>query len=179
MIKLFDIQEGVAKPTAHCFTIGYLKDIIDEYGENAPKIFMYLHYMCSMNPNDNPFADRPEIEKKEIITRNICPELDIDTPLIELTLDLVKDLYETPHYRAFKAFKNTMDKISYELEYAKIHLTKEDGNSGEIQKAMKVYNDIKLNYKEAREAFMEEMQVTSSWGNKTRNQWSGKSEELG
>ena len=177
-VKLFDIKEGVARPTEFCYMIPYLKDIIDEYGENAPKIFMYLHCMCSMNPEDNPFFNRPEIEKREIIIRNICPDIDVEVPLIEYTLDLVKELYETPHYRAYIAFKNTMDKISYELEFAKIHLTKEDGNSGEIQKAMKVYNDIKLNYKEAYKEMLEEMQVTSSWGGKSRNEWSGKSEEL-
>lgn len=177
-VKLFDIKEGVARPTEHCYTIGYLKDILDEYGENAPKIFLYLHYMCSLNPEDNPFANRPEIEKKEIIVRNICPEIDIDTPLIETALDLVRDLYETPNYRAYKSFKNVMDKISYAIEFAKVHVTKEDGNSGEIQKAIKVYNDIKLNCREAYKEMLDEMQVTTAWGGKSRNQWSGKSEEL-
>ena len=178
MISLFDIKDGIAHPTKHCYAIGYLKDILEEYGQNAPKIFVYLHYMSSMNPEDNPFFDRPQIEKKEIIVRNICPEIDIDVPLIETALELVKELYETPTSRAYVAFKDTMDKISYELKYAKIHLTKEDGNSGEIQKAMKVYNDIKLNYKEAYKEMLEEMQVTNTWGGKSRNQWSGKSEEL-
>ena len=178
MIKIFDIKDGIAKPTEHCYSIGFLKDILDEYGDNACKIFIYLHYMCSLNPEDNPFFNVPQIQKKEVIVRNVCPEIDVETPLIEMALELIKELYETPHYRAYLAFKNTMDKISYELEYAKVHLTKEDGNSGEIAKAMKVYNDIKINYKEAYKEMLEEMQVATVWGGKIRNQWTGKSEEL-
>ena len=42
--KLFDIQGGKLVPTEHCYTINWLKDIMDEYKEEYEylKVYMYL-----------------------------------------------------------------------------------------------------------------------------------------
>ncbi len=178
LAKIFNIKNNIAVPTEFSYTIGYLKDIIDEYGDNAGKIFCYLHYMCSMNPNDNPFCNIEEIKKKEVIVRTICPEIDVDNPLIEIALDLIKELYETPTYRIHLAFKKTIDKIANELNYVHISLLKEDGNVGEIQKSLKMYQDLKKEYKESYQELMQEMETEIAINNRERNQWSGKSKEL-
>lgn len=157
MIKLFYIEDGKAMPSEHCYTIGYLKDIMDEYGENATKIFLYFHYMWSFNPDDNPFINLPEAEKQEVIVRNICPEIDIDDPLIQEGLELVGKLYETPSYRVFMSFKNSIDKLATALKYVHISLDKDDGNIREIKEANKTYQELKVAYKDAFKEMMNEL----------------------
>ena len=42
MIRLFDLQNGQVIPTEHCYTIGYLKDIMDEYPDDYISIYAFL-----------------------------------------------------------------------------------------------------------------------------------------
>ena len=46
MVRLFDIQNEKIVPTEHCYTIKFLKDIMNEYNENDEylKIYCYLFY---------------------------------------------------------------------------------------------------------------------------------------
>lgn len=177
-VRLFDIQERGIVPTEHCYSIGYLKDIIEEYGPNAGKIFAYYHYMWDLNPDTNPFADLPEEEKVEVIVRNICPEIDIDDPLIQEGLELVGKLYETPNYRIFKGFKIVMDKLAKELYYVNISLNKEDGNISQIKLANITYKELNEGYKEARAAYIEELGSIQARGGGKRSYDAGKSKEL-
>lgn len=179
--KLYDLKEdGVLIPTEHCHAIWYLKNIIDEYGEqNAAKIFYYFHCMWSLDPDDNPFANVQEDQKKEIITRNVIPpNIDIDDPLIEEGLELTGVVYDTANVRMHRGFKRVMDKLSYELNFVHISLNKEDGNSGEIKKASDLYKQLKIDCKESYKEMMEELGTTEARGGRTRNKYSGKSEEL-
>jgi len=55
--KLFDIENDKLVPTEHCYTIKWLKDIMDEYSENEEylKVYSYLFYMTCPNPDTNPY----------------------------------------------------------------------------------------------------------------------------
>lgn len=55
MVKLFDIHEGAIVPSDHCYTLKFLKDIIDQYPDDHMQIFLYLFYMTCPNPDMNPF----------------------------------------------------------------------------------------------------------------------------
>ena len=57
MVRLFDIQNGKVVPSEHCYTLSSLKRIMDEYGEEAVKVYSYLFYMTCPNPDLNPFFD--------------------------------------------------------------------------------------------------------------------------
>jgi hypothetical protein len=46
MIRLFDIQNNKVVPTEHCYTLKFLKDIMDEFPEDYLKIYAYLFYMA-------------------------------------------------------------------------------------------------------------------------------------
>lgn len=178
VVKLFNIDGDIATPTDLCYHIPYLKDIIDEYGDNAVRIFRFYHYMWDLNPNTNPYTNLSEEEKIEVVTRNICPDIDIDAPLIQEGLELVGKLYETELYRVYKGFKKTIDKIATEISFVKVSLYKEDGNSGEIDRAVKLYDNLKTRLKEAYQELMDEMNVTTARGGGKRSYDVGKSEEL-
>lgn len=178
LVKLFDIHEGRIVPTEHCYAIGYLKDIIEDYGPNSGKIFAFFHYMWDLNEETNPFANVAEEEKVEVIVRAICPEIDIDDPLIQEGLELVGKLYETPNYRIFKGFKIVLEKLAKELYYVNISLNKEDGNISQIKMANMTYKELNEGYKEAKAAYIEELGSIQARGGGKRSYDAGKSKEL-
>ena len=45
LIKLFDIQNGKVIPTEHCYTLKFLRSIMDEYPDTYLNVYMYLFYM--------------------------------------------------------------------------------------------------------------------------------------
>ncbi len=45
MIRLFDIHNGKVVPSEHCYTLKFLKDIMDEYGDESVKVYAYLFYI--------------------------------------------------------------------------------------------------------------------------------------
>ena len=56
-VKLFDIDptnKYVVVPTAHCYTITPLKQVIDMYGDEAGRVLAYLYYMFELDPTLNP-----------------------------------------------------------------------------------------------------------------------------
>ena len=65
--KLFDIQNEKVIPTEHCYTLNFLKDIMDEYPNTHMSIYTYLFYMTCPNPDMNPFFHLPEGDKEDII----------------------------------------------------------------------------------------------------------------
>ena len=44
MVRLFDIQNGKVIPSEHCYTLQTLKAVMDEYGEEANKIYAYINF---------------------------------------------------------------------------------------------------------------------------------------
>ena len=178
MIKLFEIREDGIFPTEFCHTNIYFKGVLEEYGVNAGKVFAYFHYMCSMNTEDNPYYNYPDEERKEIIIRNVCPLIDVDDPLIQECLEQTQKLYETPTYRVHKGFKRALDKLGVALNFVYISLDKLDGNTGELQKASKLYKDLMIDYKSSYKEMQEEMGLTEARGGRDRNKYNSKADEL-
>jgi hypothetical protein len=48
--KLFDIQNDKVVVTEHCYTLNFLKTIMDEYPETYMSIYQYLFYMTAPDP---------------------------------------------------------------------------------------------------------------------------------
>jgi hypothetical protein len=67
IVKLFDIQNEKVVPTEHCYSIKFLKDIMDKYPETYLSVYQYLFYMTCPNPDLNPFFHLPEYDKEESI----------------------------------------------------------------------------------------------------------------
>ena len=45
IVKLFDIQNSKVVPTEHCYTLKFLKDIMEEYPKTHLNVYQYLFYM--------------------------------------------------------------------------------------------------------------------------------------
>lgn len=105
MVRLFDIQNGKVTATEHCYTLKFLKDIMDEFPQDHLKIYAYLFYMSCPNPDLNPFFDVPEQDKEEMIMQEVGGDFSSEEEMIQEALHRCKKLYETPTYRAYQGIK--------------------------------------------------------------------------
>lgn len=146
-VKLFDVRDGKAFITDHCYTNVYLNKIIKDYGKpNAVKIFTVFQYVADLNPDTNPYAEISELEKLEVVIRACAPDLpdsiDWNDEVFEEGIELTRKMFETGTYRAYLALKGLRDKLTEEIQLVTISLYKEDGNVGELNKALAMYESI-------------------------------------
>jgi hypothetical protein len=157
LVKLFDIKNGKAHITEHCYSITYLKDIITLYGEStAIKIFTVFQYMADLNPDTNPYANISEDEKLETIVRTTCPDLPLDIDweddLLQEGIELTRKQFETGTYRAYLAIKSLRDRLTKTIETAETSVSRDDGNMGELSKALTMFETMN---ESCRKAFSE------------------------
>lgn len=155
MVKLFDIQNGSIVPTEHCYTLGFLKRIMDEFPENYMNVYAYLFYMTCPNPDLNPFFDVPENEKEELILSQLEVDFSTEDDTILAALELCKKLYETPTYRAFMGIKHMLDRLARYMETTTIEHGR-DGNINSLVNAAAKFEQIRLSFKGAYKDLMEE-----------------------
>jgi hypothetical protein len=93
IIKLFDIENGVVVPTEHCYTLKALKDVMDEYPEEHLKIYLYLFYMSCPNPDLNPFFYTPEMDKEDLILKQIDSDFSVEDKSIHIALQFCQRMY--------------------------------------------------------------------------------------
>lgn len=155
--KLYDIVGGEAKITNHCYSIEILKTIIDTFGEgNAAKIFTVFTYMADLNPETNAFANISEVGKLETIVRYVCPnlpvEIDWNDDIFEEGIELTRTCFATGSYRSYLAQKTLRDKVIYTVENASVSASKDDGNTSELDRLLKVLDTVS---ESTRKAFSE------------------------
>jgi len=141
-IKLFDVENGVAKPTAQCYVINWLKDIMEKYPDNYLKIFSYLQFMYSWNPEDNPYLAMKEEDREETIIADIKPDFSL----------------ELPAYRTWLSCKKALDNIRDYLLNTKI-VSGKDGNNKDYRDTMKDLPNLQKAYNEGYKEFMEEAKL--------------------
>lgn len=146
--KLFDIENGSVKPTEHCYTLKFLKDIMDSYPDDYIKVYSYLFYMSCPNSDMNPFFNVPEIDKEELILKQIEAEFSTDDDLIVEGLKETKKLYETPTYRAYMGIKSMLDRLAHYMETTEIEHGR-DGNITALINAAAKYQAIRDSFKGA------------------------------
>ena len=156
-VKLFDVKNGRATITSHCYTNVYYNEIIKKYGESiAVKIFTVFQYLSDLNPETNPYANLSEIEKLETVVRACAPDLplevDWDDELLQEGIELTRKMFETGTYRAYLSLKTLRDKLQNEIGMVSVSLYKDDGNSGEINKALAMLESLN---EAARKAYSE------------------------
>ena len=158
MVRLFDIQNGVVIPSEHCYNLKFLKDIMDEFGnDEAIKIYSYLFYMTCPNPDLNPFFDIPEEEKESIILAEIDAEFSTDEDLIVKAMGLCKKMYETPTYRAFVGIKKFLDKMGDSLAQEQLTYGR-NGNADSLLKMAERFDNVRQSFKGVYRDLMEEQQ---------------------
>jgi len=157
MIRLLDIQNGKVVPTEHCFTLKFLKDIMNEYPLDYLKVYAYLFYMSCPNPDLNPFFDVPEADKEELILREVDAEFSTEDDSIVHALTMCKRLYETPTYRAYQGIKKFLDKMGESLGQEQLSYGR-NGNADSLLKMAERFDNVRQSFKGVYKDLMEEQQ---------------------
>lgn len=157
IIRLFDVQNDKVIPTEHCYTLDFLKDLMEEYPETYMSIYQYLFYMTCPNPDLNPFFNLPEHEKEDIIVQEIKLEESTEDPKIRYSLDMCRKLYETPTYRAYVGIKAMLDRLARYMETTAIEHGR-DGNINSLVNAAAKFEQIRNSYKGAFSDMKEEQE---------------------
>jgi len=163
MIRLFDIQNGKAIATEHCYTLKFLKDIMDTYQEEYLRIYSYLFYMTCPNPDLNPFFDVPEQDKEELILKEIDADFSTDEDLIVHALKTCHKMYETPTYRAYQGIKIFLDNMAKSLASEQLTFGR-DGSSQALLRMAEKYDDVRQSFKGVYKDLMEEQQSSVRGG---------------
>ena len=146
IVKLFDVQNGVAIPTEHCYTLKALKDIMDNYPKDYLKIYQYLFYMTCPNPDMNPFFHTPELDKEVLILGQISADFSTEDNDIYIALQFCQRMYETPTSRAYKGIASMLDRLGRYMENTAI-TDGRDGNINSIVAAAKNFDQIRASFK--------------------------------
>lgn len=157
MVRLFDIQNGKVIPSEHCYTLQTLKAVMDEYGEEANKIYAYIFYMTCPNPDLNPFFDVPETEKEELILKEVDADFSIDDECIDNAIKLCQKMYQTSTYRAYMGIKAMLDRLAKYMETAEIESGR-DGNITALVNAASKFEAIRQSFKGTLRDLEEEQQ---------------------
>lgn len=163
MIKLFDIENGVLIPTPHCYNLKDLKNIMDSYPDNYMDIYSYIFYMTCPNPDVNPFFDVPEIDKEELIIKQLNLKVSLESPLIIKALDLLNKLYDTPTRRAYMGIKQMLDNLASYMATASITHGR-DGNITALVNAAAKFDEVRNSFKGAYKDLMAEQQSSVRGG---------------
>ncbi len=163
MIRLFDILNSKVVPSEHCYTINSFKEIIETYPEESSNIFAYIFYLSCPNPDLNPFFDVPEVDKEELIRREVGGEFDSDDELITNALEVAKKLYETPTVRAYMGIKTMLDRLAKYMETTDIEHGR-DGNITALINAASKFEAIRQSFKGILRDLQEEQQSTVRGG---------------
>lgn len=155
--KLFDVQNGVVIPTEHCYTLKSLKDIMDEFPDDYLKIYLYIFYMTCPNPDMNPFFFTPDIDKADIILKEIEAEFSPEEETIEAGLKFCERMFETPTSRAYKGIATMLDRLGRYMETRQI-TDGRDGNLTALINAAKNYEAVRASFKGAYKDLQEEQQ---------------------
>ena len=162
-IILFDIQNNKITPTKHCYTIGTLKQIMDEYPDEYLSIYSYLFYMSCLNDEENPFANVPEKDKEELILKEVGGDFSTDNKLIFTALELCKEMYSTPSYKLYLSSKIGIEKISDYIRTTTITDGK-DGNNTSYLKYIERFDEVCKSFESRWKAFKDEQGGRSRGG---------------
>jgi len=157
-IKLFTTQGNIAVPTESCYIISWLKDIIDAYPENHVKIFAYLQFMFSWNPDDNPYLAIKEEDREQTIISDIKADFSTEDDLIQIAIKNCKKLFELPAYRTWKSIKGALKNIEDFCATQKIS-TGKDGSGPFIMSAAEKLPALNRSFNEAYKTYMEEAKL--------------------
>jgi len=144
-------------PTEHCYTLEFLKDLMEEYPDTYMSVYQYLFYMSCPNPDLNPFFNLPEHEKEDIIVEQVGLEESTEDSKIRYSLDMCRKLYETPTYRAYVGIKSMLDRLARYMETTQIEHGR-DGNINSLVNAAAKFEQIRNSYKGAFSDMKEEQE---------------------
>jgi hypothetical protein len=163
MIRLFDLQNGKIIPTEHCYTIGYLKDIMEEYPEDHISIYAFLFYMTCPNEELNPYFNIKEDDKESIILQDLKANFTTEDPLVITALNNIQELFETPTSRAHKGIKIALDNMADVMCTTKPTFGR-DGSATALLKIAEKFDSVRQSYKGVYKDLQDEQQTRTRGG---------------
>jgi hypothetical protein len=148
LVKIFDVQNGKVIPSEHCYSIKTLKKIIDKYPDTYMSIYLYIFYMTCPDPDMNPFFNIPEHEKEDLIIEEINLEESIEDNEIINAINLCKEMYQTPTFRAYKGIKSMLERLARYMETTQIEHGR-DGNLTALVNTAAKFDQIRQSFKGA------------------------------
>jgi hypothetical protein len=163
MIRLFEIENQTVKPTEHCYTIKWLKAVMDRFPEPEIHInaYAYIFYMTCPG-QDNPFHNVRMDIRAENISADVNLNFDTEDDVIIEALKKATELFETPTVRAHTAVSTMLDNMIDYMTTAKITSGK-DGNLPALIKLATDFKDIRQSHKDIVKD-LEAEQQTIVWG---------------
>lgn len=158
MIKLFDIKNGKVIPTEHCYSLTFLRRIMEKYPEDYLSIYLYLFYMTCPDPALNPFFHLTEEDKEDIILEEVDAQVSLEDDIILIALDRCKQLYETETSRAYYGIKKMLDRLSVYMGNTDI-TDGRDGNISQLINAAQKFDAIRQSYKGVLKDLQEEQKM--------------------
>jgi len=163
MIRLLDIQNGKVIPSEHCYTLKFLKDIMEEHPDEYLKIYAYLFYMTCPNPDMNPFFDIPETDKEEFILKEIDADFSTEDEKVIHALKMCEKMYQTPTYRAYLGIKIFLDNMAKSMASEQLTFGR-DGSSPALLRMAEKYDAVRQSFKGVYRDLMEEQQSSVRGG---------------
>jgi len=163
MIRLFDVSNGKVIPSEHCYTLKFLKDIMDVHPDDHLTIYAYFFYMTCPNPDMNPFFDIQETDKESIILKEIDADFSVDDDLIVAGLKRCEQLYQTPTYRAYLGIKIFLDNMAKSMATEQLTFGR-DGSSPALLRMAEKYDAVRQSFKGVYKDLMEEQQSSVRGG---------------
>lgn len=161
-IELFEIEDGVIKPTVHCHTIKWLKEIMEEFNETDStgnpyylKVYEYIFYMTCPDPAINPYFNMPEDDREDQIIEDIELTVSTENAKIQAALERAAKMYETPTLRAYQGISKMLDNLSDYMGSTQI-IHGKDGNISALIQAAKSFQAIRDSFKGVRKDLEEE-----------------------
>lgn len=145
MIRLFEIENDVVKPTEHCRMIKWLRVIQEKYPENALKIYAYIFYMACPS-QENPYFNHPRDLREEVVIRDLEIEFDLEDDEILEALKNAYKMYETPTVRAYNGITTMLDNLTEYMETTSVTAGR-DGNINSLLRIAKEFDSIRQSYK--------------------------------
>jgi len=145
MIKLFEIENKVVKPTEHCQTIKWLRVIKENHPKNALKIYAYLFYMTCPS-EENPFFNIPRDLREDIVIKDLEIDFSLEEDEIINGIKNAFTMYETPTVRAYNAITVMLDNLATYMETTSVTAGR-DGNINSLLRIAKEFDSIRQSYK--------------------------------
>jgi hypothetical protein len=136
---------------------------MDEYPQEYLKIYAYLFYMTCPNPDLNPFFNVPEVDKEELILKEIDAEFSTEDDAILHAKGIMEKMYQTSTYRAYVGLKSMLDRLARYMETTDIEHGR-DGNITALVNAAAKFDQIRQSFKGAYQDLQEEQKSSVRGG---------------
>jgi hypothetical protein len=136
---------------------------MDEYGDDAGKVYAYIFYMTCPDPDMNPFFNVLDYEKEELVLREVDADFSTDDDMIVNAIEFCRKLYETPTFRAYKGIASMLDRLARYMETTEIEHGR-DGNINSLVNAAAKFEQIRASFKGAYSDLKEEQKSSVRGG---------------